>query len=54
MKKKPKRTPLEQQLLRELASTQAVRVGLPKSQCKGWSDTPLFKSAAEDRQTNLF
>lgn len=44
--KKARLTRIEQQLLRELLLEQTTRIGVRKSERKGWQDLPLFRAEA--------
>lgn len=51
MRKRPKLTQQEARLLRELLVNQPTKMGVRKSEQKGWSDLPLFR---DDQQQMLF
>lgn len=54
--KKPKLTPLQRAQLAECMKAGCTNTlkGAPRSQQRGWIDTPLFLQAEQAKQTKLF
>ncbi|NBB22569.1 hypothetical protein GVN20_24660 [Runella sp. CRIBMP] len=49
-----KKLPVTQQKLLQEALKENPNLPIKKTGNKGWTDTPLFSSAAEEKQTKLF